>query len=166
MIPALSLFLLLFAVTCQAEFQARVIAITDGDTIKVLDTSNTQHKIRLAGIDAPERKQPWGNRSRQSLAELVAGKAVTIEDRKKDRWGRIIARAWVVPSDCLQCPRTLDAGLAQITRGLAWHYKKYAPEQPEEERERYSFAEEEAKAKKAGLWGDPNPVPPWDWRRQ
>ena len=149
-----------------AEFTAKVVGITDGDTIKVLDENNTQHKIRFAGIDAPERKQPWGTRSRQGLAEILAGKEVTIEDRKKDRWGRIIANVWVTPPDCPSCPRTLDAGLSQITRGLAWHFKRYAHEQPEEERERYAFAEEEARAKRVGLWGDANPVPPWEWRRK
>ena len=84
------LCLLLLAPLSHADFPAKVIGITDGDTIKVLDAANNQHKIRLAGIDAPERKQPWGTRSRQGLAEILAGKDVTIEDRKTDRWGRNI----------------------------------------------------------------------------
>ena len=63
-------------------------------------------------------------------------------------------------------PKTLDAGLAQITVGLAWHYKQYAKEQAPEDRERYAFAEDEAKAKHAGLWQDKNPIPPWEWRHQ
>jgi endonuclease YncB( thermonuclease family) len=71
----------------------------------------------------------------------------------------IIAVVWVTPPDCATCPRTLDAGLSQLTRGLAWHFKRYAHEQPEEERERYSFAEEEATAKGAGLWSDVGPRP-------
>jgi endonuclease YncB( thermonuclease family) len=103
---------LLLAVTpAQAEFTARVVGITDGNTIKILDEYNTQHKIRLAGIDAPERKQPWGIRSRQGLADILAGQTVTIDDRKRDRWGRIIGVVWVTPPDCQECPRTLDAGL-------------------------------------------------------
>lgn len=162
----LILGLLLASLPVHAEFNAKVIGITDGDTIKVLDENNVQHKIRFAGIDAPERKQPWGTRSRQGLSDILAGKTVTIEDRKKDRWGRIIANVWVTPPDCPSCSRTLDAGLSQITRGLAWHFKRYAHEQPEEERERYAFAEEEARAKGVGLWRDANPVPPWEWRRR
>ena len=62
------------------------------------------------------------------------------------------------------CPKTLDVGLAQITVGLAWHYKRYAPEQSEEDREHYAFAEEEARARRAGLWREREPVPPWEWR--
>lgn len=158
--------LFLLAGTAFADFPAKVIGITDGDTIKVLDETNTQQKIRLAGIDAPERKQPWGTPSRQGLAEILARKEVTIEDRKTDRWGRIIALVWVTPPDCPTCPRTLDAGLSQLTRGLAWHFKRYAHEQPEEERERYAFAEEEARTKGVGLWAGPEPVAPWEWRKQ
>ena len=160
------LILALVVSIAQADFPARVVGITDGDTIKVLDKTNTQHKIRLAGIDAPERKQPWGNRSRQGLAEILAGRDVTIEDRKTDRWGRIIAVVWVTPPDCPSCPRTLDAAMSQLSRGLAWHFKRYAHEQPGDEGERYAFAEEEARAKGAGLWSDPAPVPPWEWRRK
>ena len=156
----ITLGLLLVSLPVQAEFTAKVIGITDGDTIKVLDETNTQHKIRFAGIDAPERKQPWGTRSRQGLADILAGMEVSIEDRKIDRWGRIIAIVWVSPPDCPSCPKTLDAGLSQISRGLAWHFKRYAHEQPEEERKRYAFAEEEARAKGVGLWRDTNPVPP------
>jgi endonuclease YncB( thermonuclease family) len=149
-----------------AAFPAKVIGITDGDTIKVLDASNTQHRVRLAGIDAPERKQAWGTRSRQGLAEILAGKDVTIEDRKTDRWGRIIGVVWITPPDCPTCPRTLDAGMSQLTRGLAWHFKRYAHEQPPEERGQYAFAEEEARAKGVGLWSDGDPVPPWEWRKK
>ena len=137
----LILIFLPVSLTAQAEFAAKVIGITDGDTIKVLDESNTQHKIRLVGIDAPERKQPWGTRSRQGLADVLAVMTFTVEDRKKDRWGRLIAVVWVTPPDCQECPRTFDAGLSQLTRGLAWRFKRYADEQPSGEREQYSFAE-------------------------
>jgi endonuclease YncB( thermonuclease family) len=101
------------------------------------------------------------------MAELVGRKAVEVEWYKTDRWGRLIGTVWVASPDCRgePCPKTLDAGLALITSGLAWHFKRYAHEQPEEERERYAFAEEEARARKAGLWSDPNPVPPWEWRK-
>jgi endonuclease YncB( thermonuclease family) len=139
-----------------------------GDTVYVLDAAKKQHKIRLAGIDAPERGQPFGTKSKERMADLVAGRDVEVNWYKEDRWGRLIGTVWVASPDCRQavCPKTLDAGLALITSGLAWHFKRYAHEQTEEDRERYAFAEEEARARKAGLWRDPDPVPPWEWRRR
>ncbi len=81
----------------------------------------------------------------------------------------LIGTVWVQFPDALcqdaECPKTLDVGLAQITKGLARHFKRYAHEQPTEERERYAFAEEEARAKRVGLWADPDPVPPREWRK-
>ena len=133
----------------------KVVKITDGDTLYVLDYK--QHKIRLAGIDAPKRKQAYGLASRKHLASIVAGKQVAVEYQKRDRYGRIVGKVWVASPDACpdqgpECPKTLNAGLAQITVGLAWHYKKYQQEQSAEDRERYAFAEQEARTKKAGLW--------------
>ena len=151
-------------------FDARVVGVSDGDTITVLDSNNVQHKIRLQGIDAPEKAQPFGENSRQSLARMVFNKQVRIEPTKRDRYGRLVAKVWVTPIDlpCAKtgdpCPKTLDVNLAQLTVGLAWHYRKYELEQSEQDRHRYAFAEEEARARKAGLWSDPNPTSPWQWR--
>ena len=78
----------------------------------------------------------------------------------KHRWGGIIGVIRVVPPDCLSRPKTLDAGMAQLTRGLAWHYKKYAPEQPEQDRESYAATENEARLAGSGLWREPAPIPP------
>jgi endonuclease YncB( thermonuclease family) len=99
---------------------------------------------------------------------LVAGKGVRVDCYKEDRWGRMIGKVWVASPDCRadSCPKTLDAGLALITSGLASHFKRYAHEQSEEDRERCAFAEEEARARKAGLWQDRDPMPPWVWRRR
>jgi endonuclease YncB( thermonuclease family) len=146
----------------------RVVRVVDGDIVDVLEDTGTQHEIRLSGIDAPERGQPFGRRSRERMAELVAGKDVEVGWYKRDRWGRLIGQVWVATPECRTepCPKTLNAGLALITSGLAWHFKRYAHEQTEEDRERYAFAEEEARARKAGLWRDPDPVPPWEWRRR
>ena len=152
-----------------ALLEGRVVRIADGDTLTVLTDGQNQIKVRLAGIDAPERAQPFGERSRQNLARLVAGRAVEIRWHKRDRYGRVVGQVWVVSPDArcqgAGCPKTLDAGLAQLTVGLAWHYKKYAGEQSEEDRERYSFAEVEARARKAGLWREREPVAPWEWRK-
>lgn len=143
----------------------RVVGVADGDTITVLDADRQQHKIRLQGIDAPEKAQPFGQRSKESLSAMAFNKDVRVEWAKRDRYGRIVGKVWVQPASCPACPMTLDAGLAQLTVGLAWWYQKYAKEQSPEDAGRYEFAEHEARAKRAGLWADGHPVPPWEWRK-
>lgn len=149
-----------------ADLSGRVIAVSDGDTIKVLDGDNKSHKIRLAGIDAPERDQAFGNASRKRLTAMVAGKQVRVEAIKHDRYGRVLGKVWVRPEDCPGCGKTLNVNHAQILNGMAWWYRYYAQDQSEEDQGRYESAEQEARARKWGLWIDPNPVAPWDWRRQ
>ena len=95
----------------------------------------------------------------------MARKEVRVEFNKHDRYGRIVGKVWVTPPDCPTCGKTLDVGLAQITTGMAWWYRKYANEQSPEDQGRYEFAEQEAKAKRVGLWQDKNPQPPWEFRR-
>ena len=99
------------------------------DTIKVLDSTNTQYKVRLTGIDAPERGQPFGTASKDNLAQMVAGKEVFVESDKKDRYGRVLGKVWVQPSDCPTCGKTLDVNHAQVLAGMAWWYRYYAKEQ-------------------------------------
>jgi endonuclease YncB( thermonuclease family) len=152
-----------------AALLGRVVGVTDGDTITVLDAGKAQHKVRLAGIDAPEKGQPFGDRAKENLARLVFGQDARVDWHKKDRYGRLVGTVWVASPDSAcrgmpDCPKLLDAGLAQLTVGLAWHYKKYANEQGLQQRGQYAFAEEEAQAKRVGLWRDANPVPPWEWR--
>lgn len=144
----------------------RVVGVADGDTITVLDANRRQHKIRLGGIDAPEKAQPYGQRSKENLSRMVFGKNVRVEWDKRDRYDRIVGKVWVQPASCPTCPMTLDAGHAQITVGLAWWYRKYAKEQSAEDRGAYEFSEREARAKRVGLWSDPDQVPPWEWRRR
>ena len=144
----------------------RVIGIADGDTITVLDANKQQHKIRFNGIDAPERRQSFGTRSTQNLGRYVARKDVRLDCPKVDRYGRKICKVWVQPADCSRCGKTLDVGLAQITDGMAWWYRRYADEQSPEDRGRYESAENEAQLRRWGLWADDNPVPPWEWRRK
>jgi endonuclease YncB( thermonuclease family) len=134
----------------------KVVKVVDGDTIYVLDSSRSQHKIRLAGIDAPEHNQAYGNASRKHLASLVAGKEVRIEYQKYDRYGRIVGKVLIDGTDvCLE----------QVKVGFAWHYKKYQDEQTPQDRQLYAAAEEQAREKQIGLWKDKNPIAPWDWRR-
>ncbi len=148
------------------QLTSRVVAVADGDTVTMLDAGQHPVKVRLSGIDAPEKKQPYGTRARQHLADLVFGKVVEVDWQKHDRSRRIIGRMIAPEEHCAaaNCARTVDAGLSQLTAGLAWHYKQYAKAQPRAERERYAAAEYEAHLKHLGLWADPHPVPPWDWR--
>jgi endonuclease YncB( thermonuclease family) len=140
-----------------ATLQGKVVSVADGDTITVLDSQKTQHKIRLQGIDAPERAQPFGNKSRQSLHELVHGKQVTVDYQKKDKYGRVVGKILL---------NNTDVCLEQLKRGMAWHFKQYANEQPKEDQETYSLAEQQAKTELKGLWKDKQPVPPWEFRKQ
>ena len=159
--------LLMVGIGASAEtLTGMVVGVADGDTITVLDANREQHKIRVAGIDAPEKAQPFGQRSKESLSAMVFGKEVDVQWNKRDRYQRIVGKVWVQPVSCPTCPKTLDAGLAQLTLGLAWWYQKYAKEQSPEDAGRYEFAEQEARAKRAGLWADGQPIPPWDWRKE
>lgn len=152
------------------SFDARVIGVSDGDTVTVLDSNHLQYKIRLAGTDALEKGEPFGEKSKQNLARMVMGQDVRIEWDKRDRYGRIVGKIWATPMShpCTTrgepCPRTLDVGRAQLTVGFAWHFKKYEMVQSEEDRLAYAFDEQEARVRKAGLWSDPDPVSPGEWR--
>jgi len=137
--------------------QGRVVSIADGDTVTVLDSANTQHKIRLMGIDAPEKKMPFGLRSKENLSDLVFNKQVSVEYSKQDRYGRTVGKILI---------NGIDANLEQVKAGMAWHYKQYQREQSPDERVSYSDAEEQARAGRRGLWVDVEPTPPWDWRKQ
>jgi len=143
-----------------------VVGVTDGDTITVLDASKTQHKIRVAGIDAPEKKQAFGQVSKENLSRLVFNKEVDIEWTKLDRYKRIVGKVLVASPSCSSvCPRTFDAGLSQVSAGLAWWYRKYAKEQPVDDLPIYEQAELGAQTRRQGLWRDKSPIAPWDWRK-
>jgi endonuclease YncB( thermonuclease family) len=133
-----------------------VVGISDGDTLTVLDADRKTHKIRLAGIDSPESKQPYGQRAKESLSNLAYRQRAQIEWTKADRYGRIVGKVIVGGKDvCLE----------QIRQGMAWHYKKYQNEQPLEDRLAYAKAEREAREMRLGLWSEPGTIPPWDWRK-
>lgn len=151
--------LALLATTClwaHAEtITGKVVGVTDGDTITLLDDAKRQHKIRLSGIDAPEKSQAFGQRSKESLSGLVFAKTVDVETDKVDRYGRRVGKIWI---------NGVDANLEQIKRGMAWHYKQYAREQSKEDQREYAEAEDEAREAKRGLWKDVEPVAPWTYR--
>lgn len=155
---AIAAFLLFSAHSAGAEIlTGRIVAIADGDTVTLLDAKKQQYKIRLSGIDAPERKQAFGNVSRQHLARLVFGKEVIADCPKTDRY-----RRWI----CTIEVGGIDANLAQVTAGMAWHYKAYQRDQLPQNRVRYGNAEQEAKQEKRGLWVDRSPLAPWEFRKE
>ena len=152
-----ALFILVLSCTSNAAtLQGKVVGVADGDTITVLDASNTQHKIRLQGIDAPEKAQAYGQKSKQSLHQLIHSQQVTVDFDKKDKYGRTVGKVVLNGTDiCLE----------QIKLGMAWHYKQYASEQTAVDREIYAKAELAARSDAIGLWKDKNPTPPWDFRK-
>lgn len=137
------------------SIQGLVVSIADGDTLTVLDAQKMQHKIRLAGIDTPERHQPFGQRAREALSTLVFQKVVLVLTEKKDRYGRWVGKVIIDGR---------DVNLALVVDGWAWHYKKYAREQSASDRLLYASAEEDARSQHRGLWSDPHAIAPWDWR--
>jgi endonuclease YncB( thermonuclease family) len=146
-----------FDASANTILEGKVVSVADGDTLTVLDNRQTPYKVRLLGIDAPEKKQAFGEKSKQSLVELAHGKNVRIVFNKKDKYGRIVGQVFV---------GALDICHQQIKSGLAWHYKKYQNEQSIRDRDAYSASEISAQSQQLGLWSDPRPVAPWDYRNR
>jgi endonuclease YncB( thermonuclease family) len=127
----------------------RCVGVHDGDSITVLAPGNQQIKVRLEGIDAPELKQPFSQQSKEAMSGMVFGKEVTLNVSGKDRYGRTLAVVMV---------NGTNANLELVRLGLAWRYDKYSKDAA------LLAAQNEAKEAKRGLWSDPAPVPPWEWR--
>ena len=137
--------------TCaaHADFTGKVVAVADGDTITVM-RDLVPVKLRLLEIDAPEKKQAFGARSKQSLSDLCFNKTATLIEKGRDRYGRTLAR--------VSC-EGVDANAEQVRRGMAWVYDRYVTD-------RALYAVQiEARDAGRGLWADPDAVPPWQWRR-
>ena len=151
--------LLFIAGTAWAEINlvGKVISVQDGDTLTVVDEESRQVRIRIAGIDAPEKDQPYGSVSGAHLVELALGRLAAAACPKTDRYGRSVCTVWI---------NDVDVGLAQLRAGFAWHYKRYAPEQSTEQRKAYAEAEEKARAMTLGIWLQSEATAPWDWRRR
>ena len=128
----------------------RVVGVHDGDTLTCLDETNTQQKVRLAEIDAPELGQDYGKVSREALAEMVFGKTVTVTEEGKDRYGRWIAHMQV---------NGIDVNRQQVATGNAWHYSDYSRDST------LATLQTDAQTRRLGLWSQPEPVPPWDFRQ-
>lgn len=141
----------LIAGNISAQIKAKVIGITDGDTITVLSDSNTQTKIRLAEVDCPESKQPFGKNAKQFTSSQVFGKQIIYYETDQDRYGRTIAKVFY------------DSGkyLSEeiIKSGMGWWYFKYS------DNKKLGELQNQAKIKGLGLWQDKNPIAPYDWRK-
>lgn len=137
-----------FAQHGEAAFRGEVIHITDGDNLTIV-TDKEWIRVRLAGVDAPERNQPYGTRASQSLSDLCFWQEVIVTPVGKDEYGRIFGR--------VRCG-DVDAGKEQVRRGMAWVYDRYIKDPS------LIPLQEEAQAAKRGLWADPYAKPPWEWR--
>src|SRR5215510_9937312 len=131
-------------------FTGKVVRVSDGDTLTVL-VDRKQISVRLLEIDAPEKKQAFGQRSRESLAQMCAAQVATVNASSRDKYGRVLGR--------VQC-QGLDANAEQVRRGMAWVFDRYVTD-----RSLYAL-QNEARAAHVGLWADKHPTAPWDWRKQ
>lgn len=129
----------------------RVVGVHDGDTLTLLTAEKKSIRVRLYGIDAPETKQPFGSRAKEELSGLVFGKDVRIEVVDKDRYGRTVGRVSL---------GNTNVNEEMVRRGFVWWYRDFAKRD-----KTLKSAESEAMAAKRGLWSEPNPIAPWQWRR-
>ena len=139
------------AIAPTEQIIGRVVRVIDGDTITVLDATNTEHRIRLAQIDAPETKQAYSNVSKNALSSLIANKEVTVKINGIDRYKRVLGEIFIADQ---------HVNLYMVRNGFAWAYTTYATDK------HYFEAQELAKKERQGLWADPHAVAPWDFRRQ
>ena len=152
-ITAALLSLLLCLCASAETLTGKVVRIADGDTFTLL-VDKKQHRIRLHGIDAPETKggQPYSQKSKDYLISMIAGKTVTVEVKDTDRYGRYIG---IVSTSAIK-----DVNLEILRSGMAWHYNYY------DNTPSYKTAQQQAKKAKKGLWADPSPINPYDWRKK
>ena len=136
------------------KLSGRVVAVLDGDTIEVVhnNRNNRPERIRLNGIDCPEKGQAYGSKAKQATSELVFGKAVSLETYGLDKYGLTIAD--------VSLPDGVNVNLELVRNGWCWWYQPYAPDN-------VILAELQRRARRAGigLWADPRPIPPWEWRK-
>lgn len=145
-----SAILLCCSLTAAAgDWTGKVIGITDGDTLAVMQAGRAV-KVRLVEIDAPESRQDFGQRSKQSLSELCFGQVATVREQGKDRYGRVLGRVFCGGA---------DANAEQVRRGMAWWYVRYGKDVA------LKRIEEQARAARRGLWAADDPLPPWEFRR-
>ncbi len=153
MIAVWLVLLLVLPAASASTLPGRVLRVVDGDTIVVIGPGNAQYRVNLAGLDAPELNQRYGLASKEHLLRHVAGRFVVVDWQKRDRHGDLVGRVWVSGQ---------DLGLKQVRAGLGWYLRSYR--QAPSESAAYARAEQQAKEAKRGLWAEPRPIPPWEWR--
>ena len=141
---------LVFAAAGVGEFQGRVVAIVDGDTVEVMHDGRAE-RIRLNGIDAPEHRQAFGRRAQDFLGEMIFQQNVRVVVRSKDRYGRTVADLFVGAKNVNQ---------EMVRAGMAWWFRRYAPRDMV-----LRDLEERAREAGLGLWADPDAVAPWNFRK-
>ncbi|HSC52516.1 MAG TPA: thermonuclease family protein [Phnomibacter sp.] len=134
-----------------AQLRGKVVAIADGDTFTLLISGNKQVKIRLHGIDCPEKKQAYGMVARQCLSDSIFGKTIEVKVFNKDRYGRSIGMVYT--------PKGTNMNESLLKAGLAWHFKKY------DKNPNWAVLEDKARKAKRGLWADAHAIAPWEWRK-
>lgn len=135
--------------------EGELLAVADGDSFTLRAADGRIWQVRIAAIDAPERRQPWSDVSRQRLRQRLQGREVRVRAEKFDPYGRVVGTVLVGDE---------DVGLAQVSDGVAWHFRRYEREQEPAARVRYARAEASARQSRRGLWRDPDPLPPWVFR--
>ena len=138
------------------QVRGRVVGVSDGDTVTVLDSQNVQYRVRLIGIDAPEKNQPFGKVAKQILSDRIFNREVVVHTKGLDRYKRTLGKIVL---------NGVDQNLALIREGVAWHYAQYSKSQFPGDAATYAEAERTARRNRIGLWRDPSPIPPWDWRK-
>ena len=150
MIRTILVLIILSSYLFSLELIGKVVKVSDGDTITILTNDKTQYKIRLNDIDAPEKKQAFGNKSKENLSNYIAGKTVKVEYKSTDKYKRILGTIYY---------NNIDINLQQVKDGYAWVYKKYSKNKD------YYNAEKISRDKKIGLWSDKNHLEPWEFRK-
>lgn len=134
----------------------RVVRVADGDTVTLVTRQNRKVRVRINGIDAPETRQAYGDRAKQTLRRMADGRQATVHAYKQDRYGRYVGKLMVGSTDC---------AAVMLERGMAWYFRRYEEDVPKTERKTYEQLEARARRAKRGLWSQTNPMAPWDWRK-
>lgn len=138
-------------VAAQSVLTGRVVKVSDGDSITLLDMNHKQHRVRLSQIDAPEQKQPFSRVAKDALADLIATKEVRLQIEGRDRYQRLLAEVFIGDT---------NVNLCMVRQGYAWAYTQYVRDN------QYLEAQQAAQHERLGLWRDANPLAPWEYRRQ
>lgn len=135
----------------------QLVRVFDGDSMLMRNPEGSVIQVRIAGIDAPEKSQPFADPARDRLAELLQQDGLRVAILKKDVYGRWLASIWITDQ---------DLGLLMIEEGMVWFFRRYQSDLTQEQRQAYDAAEKSAQRAQRGLWQEADPTPPWEFRQQ